>query len=275
MLSPERSSYHQKNLSVFNLLAYLIVLALHTLAATGRINGRTTAMISRQYPTLFTPASYAFTIWNVIYLALLGFCIYQCWLAFQADREEARRHMATRLQTWWLLSCMANAGWLVAWHYNWLPLSLGVMLFLWFSIWTIQQRFQVAAPTAPLPVKLFVFIPFGLYLGWLSVAVIANLLAVLVYFHMPTFSTASLLLTIAGLLLGTALTAYFLLLHNNVPYALMTVWAFIGIIVKSQAEGLQWGRPVIQTCVILGGLIVAATIWQFFRQRQWRSLAAR
>ncbi|SCC53738.1 TspO and MBR related proteins [Chitinophaga costaii] len=274
MMSPAQSSYHQKNLSVFNLLAFVIVLVLNTMAASGRINGRTPAMISQQYPSLFTPAAFTFAIWSVIYLGLLSFCIYQCWLAFQSGRDAARNHMATRLQTWWLWSCMANAGWLIAWHYNWLPLSIVVMGFLWYSIWNIQQRFQVASPDAPLPIKLFVFIPFGLYFGWISIAFIANLLELVAYFDIPVAGTGPMLFAIAGLLLGTALTAYFLLLHNNVPYALVTIWAFIGIIAKRQNEGLQWGVPIIQTCFILAGLVAVAIIWQLFRQRHWKTLTA-
>lgn len=273
MMSPERSSYHQKNLSIFNLLAYLVVIVLNVLAATGRINGRTPAMISAQYPTLFTPANFTFLIWSMIYLALLAFCIYQCWLAFRPDREEARHHMATRLQNWWLISCMANAGWLVTWHYNWVPLSVAVMAFLWYTIWTIQQRFQVAAPEAPLPIKIFVFIPFGLYLGWVSMAFIANLAAAMVYMKIPSFGWLPVLATIGALLLGAALTGYFLLLHNNVPYALVSVWAFVGIIAQRLEEGTTGSALIIQTCVVLIGLTVAAIIWQFFRQRQWRAMA--
>lgn len=274
MMSPERSSYHQKNLSVFNLLAYIIVIVLNVLSATGRINGRTPAMIAAQYPTFFTPANFTFLIWALIYFALLGFCIYQCWLAFQPDREEARHHMAIRLQHWWLVSCIANAGWLVSWHYNWIPLSVAVMAFLWFSIWNIQQRFQVAAPEAPLAIKVFVFIPFGLYLGWMSIAFIANMAVAIVYMKIPAHGWLPVLATVGALLVDAGLTGYFLLLHNNVPYALVSIWAFIGIIAQRLLEGTSGSTVIIQTCVVLIGLTLAAVIWQFFRQRHWRNAAA-
>ena len=274
MMSPERSSYHQKNLSVFNLLAFIIVIGLNVLAAMGRVNGRTPAMISAQYETLFTPAGITFSIWGVIYAGLLAFTIYQCWLAFHPDHEAAKRNMMSRLKMWFIWSCVANAGWLIAWHYNWLPLSICIMAFLWFCLYTIQQRFQMAAPEAPLPIKLFVFIPFGLYLGWISIAFIANLAAVLVYFHLPATGTLPVILTILALLLGTALTAYFLLLHNNIPYALVTIWAFCGIIIKRQAVAVPAEYPVIQACVILIGLVVAGIVWQVSRQQQWKNKTA-
>jgi hypothetical protein len=51
------------------LLRYAVALVM---ATSLPINGIATGDISDQFPVLFTPAGYVFSIWGVIYLLLLG-----------------------------------------------------------------------------------------------------------------------------------------------------------------------------------------------------------
>ncbi len=63
--------------AVLVLVATLGTIVFNALAATGHINGVTPEMVSGKYPTVVTPAGYAFTIWSLIYVGLLAFSVYQ------------------------------------------------------------------------------------------------------------------------------------------------------------------------------------------------------
>jgi hypothetical protein len=68
---------HNKILQITNIIGFIAVVAVNTLANTLPINGKTTGELSDAYPNLFVPAGYVFAIWGVIYLLLLAFTVYQ------------------------------------------------------------------------------------------------------------------------------------------------------------------------------------------------------
>lgn len=69
-----------------NLAAFMLVVVLNVLSNALPINGQTMPEISAKYPSLFTPAGFTFSIWGVIYVALLLFVIYQA-LPSQRNNE--------------------------------------------------------------------------------------------------------------------------------------------------------------------------------------------
>nr|MBS0038460.1 hypothetical protein [Saprospiraceae bacterium] len=60
-----------------NSFTFVLVLAMNFIYGSGMWGTATVGEISAQYPTLITPAGYAFSIWGVIYLLLIGFVGYQ------------------------------------------------------------------------------------------------------------------------------------------------------------------------------------------------------
>src|SRR6476620_7794288 len=93
--------------SILVLAATIGVIAFNWLAATGRL-GSDTAAISAKYPTLVTPAGYAFSIWSLIYLGLIVFSIYQLLPANLARFRAVR--------SFYIFSCALNCAWLYFWH---------------------------------------------------------------------------------------------------------------------------------------------------------------
>src|SRR5512138_1450734 len=91
---------------VLVVIAFLATLATNAMANLLPLFGRDTGEISDSFPSLFTPAGYAFSVWGVIYLALAGFVIYQ---ATARGRAEPR---LVRLRPLFVLSCLFNVGWL-------------------------------------------------------------------------------------------------------------------------------------------------------------------
>lgn len=123
--------------------------------------------------TLVAPAGPAFSIWTPIYLGLLGYTIWQ-WLPQQASD---RRHRAIG----WLaaVSMVLNAAWLLVTQQGWLWASVVVIVALALTLGLLVRRLQENASYGHVETVL-VDGTFGLYLGWVTVATVANVTTTLI-----------------------------------------------------------------------------------------------
>ncbi len=213
-----------------NVAALIAVIAVNVLANTLPIGGYTTGELSAMYPNLFTPAGFAFSIWSLIYLLLIGFTIYQYAGGAGGDR-------AADLVGWGLvISSVFNVSWILAWHYRIVWLSVLIMIALLLTLIGINRRLEPGRRWTGFAGELFVSAPFSIYFGWISVAVIANVTAFLVSLGweggpIPATIWASLLIAV-----GTVLALVLLFLRRQYLYALVFVWAFVGIIAKRSVD---------------------------------------
>lgn len=254
---------HFKNKSIFNTLAFIIMIAANALAVLLPINGKTTAQISEEYPNMFAPAGFTFSIWGVIYLSLLAFIIYQLWLAFSNKQPEALSRAMQKMKDWFLISSVANACWLFSWHYRLIPVSVVIILMLFISLLIIHLNFGIGTTPASRQEKIFIHFPFSLYLGWIAIATIANITTLLVYAGWEGTMHRQIIWTIVMIGIGTGLSMFMILLRNNIVYALVSVWAFYGILLKRKAADVIDENAIIHTCII------AITIsWQLYRKQK-------
>ena len=129
-----------------NLIAFVLVIIMNYLANALPINDKTTGELSAEYPNLFVPAGITFSIWGIIYLLLAVFIVMQF--------MDANKELVSAIGWAFVLSSIFNAAWIVAWHYQKLPLLPGILKFLTslFSIYRkrIDLVFQVLfAQTVP------------------------------------------------------------------------------------------------------------------------------
>lgn len=128
--------------------------------------------------TMIAPAGPAFSIWTVIYLALL------CYVVFHS--LPSRSSDARMRSTGWLagVSLLLNALWILV-----AQLSPSPALGLWGSLVVISALLAVCGvimvrltdqPARSLRESVVVDGPFGMYLGWVSVATCANATATFV-----------------------------------------------------------------------------------------------
>lgn len=208
------------------MIALLATLVINTLSTTLPINGRTPGEISDSFPVRFTPAGYVFAIWSVIYLGLIAYAVYQA-------RPSQRATPQLRAVGWpFVLTCLANSAWIFAWHYGFFPLSLGLMLVLLGTLIIIYRRLWPAYINATAGERWTTHIPFRIYLGWITVATIANTTVVLydqgwrgAPFSEPLWAAIMIgVATLVGLV--------FALCFRDAAYTLVLVWALIGIYVK-------------------------------------------
>ena len=209
-----------------NIIAYVVTLAVNGLAGTTLLNGRTTATVSDTYPTLVTPAGYVFSIWGVIYLLLLAFVIYQV-LPSQRDKPYQKQIGAL-----FILSGLFNVVWLFLWQYDYITLSVIVMFALLATLIAIYMRLGIGKTKAPLKERLLVRLPFSVYLGWITIATIANVSAALVSVNWDGFGLSPQTWAILVLAIAVVITLVVIVTRKDVAYSLVVIWALAGIAVK-------------------------------------------
>lgn len=231
-----------------NLILFAVMVVMNYLANALPINGKTTGELSAQYENLFVPAGITFSIWGVIYLLLLIFCIIQF-------REENREVVAS-IGIAFGITCLLNAAWIVAWHYEQVPLSLLIMLGLLAALIFINYAIRDLAPG-------FTKAAFGIYLGWICIAAIANVTALLVRYNWGGWGIPEEVWSIVMIAAGTAIIALTVFRMNNPFTGLAAIWAFTGIIIKRQQD---YTSIVIAAAIaILVTAVVTAAV--FFRKQ--------
>lgn len=190
------------------------------------LNGRNTGEISDSFNVLFVPAGYVFSIWGVIYLGLLAYTLYQ---ALPAQRANARLR-----RTGWLvaLSSLANGAWIYFWHFGFYPATLLVMLVLLAALVAIYLRLDIGRTRFGAVEKWTVSVPFSVYLGWITVATIANATALLSYLGWSGWGVSPLAWTLILLVAGVVIAGLMAYTRSDIAYLLVLVWAFTGISVR-------------------------------------------
>jgi len=241
------------------IVATLVTLLINGLATTLPLNGQSTGEISDRFPSLFTPAGYVFSIWGLIYLGLIGYAVYQ---ALPAQRTNPRLHSIRRP---YLASAAANSIWIFLWHYNQFAWSLLVMVALLASLIVIDRRLVSNRSAVSKTERWLVDIPFSIYLGWITVATVANVAIVLLDLG---WSGAQLSPTIwAVLMIGVAgvLGIIFAWKERNIAYAAVLVWALVGIAVKQSASPVVAGGALVTAALVA---LTAAAAWLQSRSAQ-------
>ena len=200
---------------------FAAMLYLNFLANSLPLNGKTTGQISDAYPNLFVPAGITFSIWGVIYLLLAAYCVVQFLPAY--------KEITIRIGWLFLMSCLFNGLWIVAWHYQKLPLSLLIMIGLLVSLIMINLQLRDLPPG-------LLKAAFGIYLGWICIATIANVTALLVNAGWGGIGISQQVWTILMIAAGTLIVSLTIIRINNPYIGLSVIWAFAGIIIKRSED---------------------------------------
>jgi hypothetical protein len=241
-------------------IAIIIVIVLNILANALPFNNIDTGTISDSFPLYFTPAGYVFSIWGVIYLGLIAFAIYQ---ALPSQRDNPRLQATGWLLVW---SCIANITWLFCWHFgfqtSWFWLTEVAMLALLGLLIMIYLRLGTGVTSVGTAETWAIRVPISIYLGWISVATIANTTIVL-YSLGWTGEGIAPVLTILLLLVGAVLGILMLARHRDIAYALVLVWAYIGV---GAPNNIADDSLVSAFAYILAGILALAVVVTIFRK---------
>jgi hypothetical protein len=231
-------------LKFLNILFFAGMVVMNYLANALPLNGKNTGELSDAFPNLFVPAGVTFSIWGIIYLLLLAFCIVQ----FSGVNEAT----VTNIGWFFGISCLLNALWIVCWHYGKIPLSVIVMLGLLATL--IYVNLQLKGLPAGI-----IKASFGIYLGWICIATIASVTTLLVHTNWNSLGISAEIWTIVMIIIGAFITALAITRFNNYFIGLSVVWAFIGIIIKRHGDY----RSIAITAAV-AGLVVGIIVIRSF-----------
>lgn len=236
---------------IANVVALIVVLGFNGAATALPINGQTTGQISDSFDVFFVPAGYVFGIWGVIYSFLIAFAVFQ---ALPAQRENP---MLRRIGYWFVLNCLANSAWILAWHYLQFPLTLVLMLVVLASLIVIYVRVGIGRDKVSTAEHWTVHVPFSIYLGWITVATIANFTTTLDHLGINPLGIDGALWAAILLAIGTVITMLFIWRFRDVAYSAVIVWAFVGIIVSQGDTVLVAGFAAAGAAVVTLWLIAS------------------
>jgi benzodiazapine receptor len=232
-------------LRVGNAVAFLAVIVINAIAgSTKLLNGRNTADVSAVYPTLVTPAGFTFSIWGVIYVLLFVFVVFQL---LPRHRQDPFNSQVSYL---FILSGIFNIAWLFLWQYDYIAASAPMILALLASLIAIYLRLHVGRSQVSRREKLSVHLPFSVYLGWITVASIANISSALVSVIWIGLGIAPAVWAELVIVVALVITLAVLATRRDIAYGLVIVWALVGIAAN------QGGHPEVVTTAV-GGAIVS------------------
>lgn len=230
------------------IFSVLLTLVVNILANALPLNGLNTGQISDRFAVYFVPAGYVFSIWGLIYIGLIAYAIYQ---AMPKQRENPR----LRATGWWIvLGGLANSAWIFLWHYEQFPFTILAMLALLLTLIVTYLKLGIQSSRVTVAEKWAVHVPFSIYLGWITVATVANVTSLLDYLQWNRFGLSN--VTWMWIVLAAVLVINLLMnfTRRDIAYALVILWALAGISIKHAAVP----SVAIPTWIVFG--LVALTL---------------
>lgn len=241
-------------------VTYLAMIAVNYLANALPLNGKRTGDVSDAYPSLFTPAGVTFSIWGVIYLLLGAHVLYQLGLFRDGPDSAEQTALLNRVGVLFALSSLANIAWVFAWHYGLIPLSAMLIVVILICLALIANTVRGAHLTGRR--RWLIGVPFSVYFGWTTVAVVANVTVLLVSRKWDGFglaeSTWAVIIVLVAMVIGTVT----MVRNRDVAYGLVLIWAFAGILLRqTSAAGFDGRYPGIIAAVVASlAVFLVATI---------------
>jgi benzodiazapine receptor len=206
------------------LLSTIAVIGFNVLANILPLNNQYTNTISDKYPTAFTPQGYVFSIWGLIYTLLALFAL---WTFL---KYRFHKNFIDKVVLLHVLSTVFNIAWLVCWHYEQITLSMIPMVLLLLSLiklYMVVEEHRITAVTK---------MTFSVYLGWISVATMANAAIVLTVLGFDGLGLSGVMWVSILLVIATLLGYIFLTRYKDKAFYLVIVWAAIGIWFKNPED---------------------------------------
>jgi len=254
-----RSPWFWPALNGFGLIAVITVNALANILP---LNGIPTGDIVNRDPVLFQPAGWAFSIWGVIYLWLAAFVVYGLTPAGRANPR------LQRISPLFLFTCAANTVWLFLWHWQRFPASLLVMFALLLGLIGIYGGLRRDGVTPSTREWLLLWLPFSVYLGWVSVATLANTSVLLDRVGWDGGGVSLEVWTALMLVAALALAAVFGLRQADFAYPAVVAWAAAAI--AARQTGVELVAP---SAVVVAVAAAAFALVALVRQvRAWPRL---
>ena len=240
-------------LKIFNALALVLVLVVNYLANALPLNGVKTADVSNKYFNEFAPANITFSIWAVIYTLIIGWVVWQF-----LGQNHLKMIAVKKLSLMFIINCVLNAFWLLAWHHEAFVITLMLMVGILLTLVQLNKiEYHDLSPHTPS--KWLMASAFGVYLGWICIATIANFTTFLVSIHFSKFGLSDTFWTGGVIGIGSITAALLVVRFKNIYIGLAVIWALVGIVIRQ--EQLHEHFTAISWAALTYGLAVVASLF--------------
>lgn len=247
----------KKTLPIANGIALIFTIVINYFSNTGIFNGNTMKIVSDKYHNYFTPAGYAFSIWGLIYLGLLGFVCYTGSVYFKKKLQNIEdKNIILNIGWWFVISCISNSFWIIAWLYEYTGLSVIIMIALLFSLLKIIINTRMELDFHPLKKYLFIFWPFAIYSGWIAVALIADVAAWLTKINWNGGGISEIAWTIIMIVVAGLINVLMVWKRNLREFAVVGIWALMAIAFANKNEVLS----IVYTCYLMSAILLISII---------------
>ncbi len=214
----------------FNGFSLLLVLIANFVFGSGVWGMPSVGDISNLYPTLLTPAGYAFSIWGLIYIMLIGFFFYQWYSLKQGKGEESLLPCG-----WWFtLANLFNILWIVFWVNDEIGISTLLIFGLLFCLIQLVKKLRLEIWDAPLRIIAFVWWPICIYAGWIVLASVLNVSVYLVSIEWGAHGIHPEYWAVGITVVAVAIYFFLTINRNMREAALIGCWGFIAVAVNSR-----------------------------------------
>ena len=195
-------------------------------------------VVARPY---IQPAGYAFSIWGLIYLALIVQAGFGLWRRF-ADQAWAR------IRTPMILSLSLGTAWLKIAGTDPILATVGIWAMLISALYALLRA-------DPARDRWLLVAPIAIYAGWLSAAAAVSLGVVLAGYGWMTNTV----MTVTMLALVLAIAAFIQLRKRGVlEYGATVIWALTGVAVANWADAQMLSYAALAGAAIMASIMALA-----------------
>jgi len=237
--------------AILNMIVLITIIFWNYWVNAKGLDGNTVSSLSADYENLFTPASYAFSIWGLIFLALFAQAIFFISRAFSPVKDS---DFLSQIGPYLIMANIGNGLWVYMWLMEHTGLSVIVMLGILASLVITILNTNMERWDAPRPTIFWLWWPIALYSGWIAVATIANISA---YLGKTGWTggisevTWAIVMIIVAVIVNLCMVAT----RNLREFACVGVWAVVAIAVR------HWGSiPAIQWTALIGAVVLVVAI---------------
>lgn len=264
-MANEALTPRERNLAVGNLVSFLATLTINGLGSAGVITGNDVGGVSDSYPTKFTPASSAFTIWSLIYFGIAVYITMQFIPStgfFGLRSEESRKTLFVDIGIWFMLSCAVNCTWIVLFVFQtpvttWLSVPFLFGLLVCLTVIAEKCQFWRRKRNSVMEV-IFLDGIFSIYCGWATVASVVNVTAACVSVGWNGAPWTAAGWSVLMMVIAAVINILIIVLRNNSVWALVYTWGVYWIAVANADDQVVNTAGIVMASLV--GVIAVANI---------------
>lgn len=223
----------------------VIMLANYALADILQYNGVSTLEATKKINIYFLPARFTYLIWGLIFLGLIAYTIFQ---ALPAQKENP----ALRKIGWWYVTgTLAFAAWMVFLHYERYLLTTVLITFLLVSLIIIYEKLGIGQEKVSWAMRLFVHLPFSIYLGWITMETIGNISNYLFFSNWNGFGVSAKIWAVVMMVVAIVIAELTAFNRQDVAYLVVFIWSFVGIAVNHVGVS-----PIFEAAIVAAGFVL-------------------